>query len=218
MISIHTILIGQAQTLTDDHGTWTSAIVRRPVSGPIMLTHRGLDGDAVADTEHHGSPDQAVCCHALAHYAYWNDVYALKGAGVVLGPGSVGENWTIAGAIEADLCVGDVFRVGDAVVQISAPRYPCSKQERKLGLPAFLRRTLETLRTGWYMRVVTPGMVCAHDVCVLEQRPYPDLTIQWLNEGVHRQFMPDVAQRLLDLPEVGSAWKRVLSLKLTKQI
>jgi MOSC domain-containing protein YiiM len=62
---------------------------------------------------------------------------------------------------EADVCVGDVFVVGSARVQVSGPRYPCAKQERKLGLPDFLRRTMATRRTGFYLRVLTPGTVQA---------------------------------------------------------
>ena len=157
MIHIHTQLIGQPQSITDRRGTWSSAIFRRPITGPVELQHRGLVGDQVADTEHHGSPDQAVCCHPLGHYVYWNRVYALDTADTMLGPGSVGENWTLSDATEQDLCIGDVFAVGDARVRVSGPRYPCTKQERKLKLPMFHRRTLQTLRTGLYLRVLTPA-------------------------------------------------------------
>src|SRR5690349_6324938 len=118
VIRIHTISIGEPQTVSDARGTWRSAIFRAPVAGAIALGERGLAGDQVADTEHHGSPDQAVCCHTLDHYAYWNDLYDLDGA-AALGPGSVGENWTLSGAGEDDICVGDIFAVGGAVVQVS---------------------------------------------------------------------------------------------------
>ncbi len=77
MIQIHTIAIGRPQTLTDERGNWRSAIRRTPVSGPIVLGPRGLEGDRVADTKHHGSPAQAVCCHSLDHDTRWNTVYGL---------------------------------------------------------------------------------------------------------------------------------------------
>src|SRR5262249_40489384 len=131
MIHIHTLLIGQPQTITDERGTWRTAIFRTPVSGPVELQQRGLAGDQVADVDHHGSPDQAVCCHPLDHYAYWNRVYARVVPGTMLGPGSVGENWTLSDATERDICAGDIFTVGSAQVQVSGPRYPCTKQERK---------------------------------------------------------------------------------------
>jgi MOSC domain-containing protein YiiM len=114
MITIHTQLIGQPQTMTDERGTWRSAIFRTPVTEPIFLQPRGLAGDQVADTKHHGSLDQAVCCHPLAHYAFWNDYYQLESEDTRLGPGSVGENWTLTSAAEADFAVGDIFQVGEA--------------------------------------------------------------------------------------------------------
>jgi MOSC domain-containing protein YiiM len=66
---IHTISIGQPQTYSDERGTWRSAIYRTPVTGPIELRLRGLAGDQVADTDNHGSADQAICCHPIKHYA-----------------------------------------------------------------------------------------------------------------------------------------------------
>src|ERR1044072_9065924 len=119
MIRIHTLLIGQPQEVTDERGTWRTAIFRTPAEGPVALLARGLDGDQVADKKHHGSPDQAVCCHSLEHYAEGNSAYGLIDPGTMLGPGSVGENWTMEGVTERTLCIGDVFTVGTARVQVS---------------------------------------------------------------------------------------------------
>jgi MOSC domain-containing protein YiiM len=214
MIRILTLLIGQPQTITDERGTWRSAIFRTPVAGPVALERRGLAGDQVADTAHHGSPDQAVCCHPLEHYAYWNAVYGLDTPDMMLGPGSVGENWTLIEATESDICVGDIFTVGSARVQVSGPRFPCMKQERKLQLAAFHKRTLETLRTGFYLRVLTPGTVQAGDVWLLEARPHADLTLHAINVCAHHTFDKVLAQRLLETPELSAGWKRILSAKL----
>ena len=72
----------------------------------------------MADRKHHGSPDQAVCCQPIEHYDFWNDEYP----DAALGPASVGENWTISGGNEQTVCVGDVYQVGSARVQVSASR------------------------------------------------------------------------------------------------
>jgi MOSC domain-containing protein YiiM len=211
MIRVHSLLIGQPQMITDERGTWQSAIFRTPISEPVELQMRGLAGDQVADTANHGSPDQAVCCHPLAHYTFWNEVYGLSTPGTMLGPGSVGENWTLSDVTEHDVCVGDIYKVGDgtARVQVSGPRYPCTKQERKLKLPEFHRRILETMRTGFYVRVLTPGMVQIGVGWVLEQRPQPELTVHAVNVCAHQAFDRDFAQRLLETPELGSGWKRI---------
>lgn len=214
VIRIHTLLTGQPGTMSDEKGTWRSAIFRTPVAGPVELEERGLAGDQVADTEHHGSLYQAVCCHPIDHYAYWNDLYGISGTDKALGPGSVGENWTLEGLTEHDACVGDIYAVGDARVQVTGPRYPCSKQERKVGLPGFLKRTMETRRTGFYLRVLTPGIVSAGDFLMLEERPYPELTVQRLNDNGHGEVEPGFARRALEIPELMPTWKYILRMKL----
>ena len=213
---LHAVHIGRPQTITDERGTWRSSIFRERVVGPVELGERGLAGDKVADTNHHGSPDQAVCCHSLAHYEYWNTVYNLQGD-EALGPGGVGENWTLAGALEPDLHIGDVFKVGSARVQVSAPRFPCAKQDRKLELPDLMKRTAETLRTGFYLRVLSPGVVEAGDVWVLEDRPQPELTLDDANACVHHAFDRKLAERLLSAPELAEGWKHIVGLRLKKQ-
>jgi MOSC domain-containing protein YiiM len=214
MIEIHSIHVGQPKTITDENGTWRSSIYREKVTGPIELGARGLVGDQVTDTKNHGSPDQAVCCHSLDHYDYWNDAYGLRATDQALGPGSVGENWTLVGAIEKEICIGDVYRVGVARVQVSGPRVPCYKQGRRLGLTDFRERTLDTLRTGFYLRVLAPGVVQAGDVWSLEEQPWPDLTLRAVNKCGHHELDVNVTERLIDTPELSESWQHILRRKL----
>jgi MOSC domain-containing protein YiiM len=216
MITIQAIFIGQPQTITDDQGTWQSSIFRIPVAEAIELTPRGLAGDQVTDTKNHGTPDQAVCCHPVDHYAFWNTAYELA-APNRLQSGSVGENWTLSGIDEATSCIGDVYTVGTAQVQITGPRVPCWKQERKLNLPAFHKRTLETLRTGFYIRVLTPGVVRPGDHWQLEDRPNPEITQHRVNVCAHHDFDVAFAHALLDVPELGSGWRMILNYKLANR-
>lgn len=217
MSIIHTLLIGRPQTMTDKRGRWSSAIYRQPTDEPIMLDIGGLAGDQVADTKHHGSADQAVCCHPLTHYDYWNKTYNLAES-QQLGPGAVGENWTLTDITEADIYVGDIYNVGEAQVQVTAPRYPCSKQERKTKLPGFLRKTKETLRTGFYLRVLKPGLVQAGDELLLVARPQPFITLQTVNEHLLHNFEPELAHTLLNTPELAAGWKKIIRLTLEKQL
>jgi MOSC domain-containing protein YiiM len=213
MIRIEAVFVGQPQTMTDEQGTWQSAIFRTAVSGAIELGRHGLAGDQVADTKNHGSPDQAVSCQPLDHYGFWNEFYGLDS----FGPGSVGENWTLRGADEREICVGDIYQVGSARVQVATPRYPCTKQDRKLNLPGFQQQIIANLRTGFYLRVLKPGMVQAGDEWVLEERPCPEVTIYRLNEHIHQSFDPVWAMQLLDVPELSGYWKRILEIFLRRR-
>jgi hypothetical protein len=147
MIRIHTILIGQPGVYSDAKGEWQSSIYRQPVAGPVALGARGLAGDRVTDVKNHGKPDQAVCCHPLAHYAYWNEVYGLTGA-EALGAGALGENWTLDGADETNICVGDVYDVGSARVQVVSPTdgdVALHITQSVLAQPSSLATTADTL-------------------------------------------------------------------------
>jgi MOSC domain-containing protein YiiM len=209
---IHTLSIGVPETRVDERGEWTSAIHRRPVAGPVLLTERGHAGDRVHDTRHHGSPDQAICAHPLEHYAFWNAEYETDS----FGPAILGENWTVSDANESNTYVGDVYRVGAAVVQVSSPRVPCSTQERKVGRKGFLGRSNKTQRTGWYLRVLTPGEVSAGDELILVTRPERAYSVAQVNENFHGQFDRAFAEELLGSPELAEGWKDMLRKRLSQ--
>ncbi|MCB0116214.1 MAG: MOSC domain-containing protein [Caldilineaceae bacterium] len=205
MISIHSIYTGQPQTYTSERGTWQSSIFRAPVEGPIELGERGLAGDQVSDTKNHGSPSQAVCCHPLEHYVFWNRSY-----GMSLQAGNVGENWTLAGAAEDEICINDVYRVGTARVRVSGPRVPCFKQAYRVQREDWVDLTIKELRTGFYLWVEKPGVVQAGDTWALEARSHPDASIQALNRCVYQKFDPALAQQLLTIPDLNPYWQRKL--------
>lgn len=209
MISIQSIHIGQPQTFHDEHGTWRSSIFRTEVEGPVELGERGLAGDQVADTRNHGNPSQAICCHSLEHYRFWNEHH-----GMSLVPGNVGENWTLEGADEDRIFLDDVYRVGTALVQVSGPRVPCVKQARRVGRADWLKLTLKELRTGFYLRVRTPGIVRAGDSWELAERGRTDASLRALNRCVYHDFDPEVARRFLTVPGLPRYWKDRLTREL----
>jgi MOSC domain-containing protein YiiM len=209
MIRIEAIFVGEPKSITDEKGTWLSAIYRACVEGPIELRERGLVGDQVADTKNHGRPGQAVCVHPIIHYDFWNAAYDLKDERR-LGPGSVGENWTISGGDEETVFCGDVYKVGTAIVQVSGPRGPCWKQERKLGLAGFLKRTIDSMRTGFYLQVLKPGMVKTGDNWELEDRSNEAISVNLVNQAAYRGLEPDLLDRVMRAESVVPGWKEIL--------
>jgi MOSC domain-containing protein YiiM len=213
MVSIQAIFVGEPRSITDEKGTWFSAIYRAQVEGPIELWETGLAGDRVADTKNHGRPGQAVCVHPITHYDFWNKTYDLEVA-QRLGPGSVGENWTISGGNEQTIFCGDVYRVGTAIVQVSGPRGPCSKQERKLGLPGFLKRTIDSMRTGFYLKVLQSGIVNTGDNWDLQDRFDSAVSLELVNQAAYRPFEADVFGQVLRSGGLVPEWKDMLLAKL----
>jgi MOSC domain-containing protein YiiM len=182
LIAMH---VGTPRTLGEGTGStgpdWTTSFIRDPHPGPLHLHRLGLSGDAPADTRHHGGPDKAVLLYTAAHYPRWRDEYPQ----LPIGPGGLGENWTVDGLSENTVCIGDVYRIGDAVVEVSQPRIPCWKISRRWAVEGLTERVRESGRTGWYVRVLQEGMVRAGDTLELTRRPYPDLTVARANDVIH---------------------------------
>ncbi len=147
-------------------GPETTAIFKAAVPGPVQISARGLDGDAVGDTRVHGGPDQAAYLYFGADYAHWEVLL-----GRSLPPGVFGDNLTVAGHEEQaatvssrELWVGDRIAVGPVILEVTAPRIPCGTFARRMDLPAsFVDRFRGELRPGVYTRVIESGSLSVGD-------------------------------------------------------
>ena len=212
--SIVSLNVGRPQSRGHDGAAdpldqpWTSGIFKAPVDGPVALTPTGVEGDGQADLAVHGGPDKAVCAYAADHYPAWRSELGLPGFSV----GAFGENLSIGGLDEQMVCVGDVWAIGEVVVQVSQPRQPCWKLGRKWRMPAFPDRVVKSGRTGWYFRVRRPGPVTVGAVLVLVERPHPEWTIAAANAVMHQRVGDTAALALL--PELAASWRATLQKRL----
>ena len=147
-----------------------TGILKRPVEGRVAVGLLGLVGDEVGNPKHHGGPDQAVYLYGADDYAWWS-----AGLGRGLEPGTFGENLTLPGLGEARL--GDRYRVGTALLEVTAPRVPCSTLAGRMGEAGFVKRFAEAGRPGAYARVLEPGEVAAGDEARLIPAPPEHPTI-----------------------------------------
>ena len=188
-----------------------SAIVKSPVTGPVAVGPLGLVGDAQGDLIRHGGVDKAVHVYPLAHYATWaRDLPALADR---FTPGSFGENIILDGLTEADVCIGDVFDLGTARVDLSQARQPCWKLNLRFGLSDMARRVQDSGRTGWYLRVLMPGKVSAGDALRLVARPNPGWPLNRVWRLLYRDA-PDTAplREFTGLKGLSASW-RALALR-----
>ena len=140
--------------------TVRTGIFKEPVNRRIILRTLNLEGDGQADRENHGGMYKAVYAYSIEHYEYWKREL---GRGDFT-PGQFGENFTVQGMAEDDVHIGDIFRVGGALVQVTQPRAPCYKLGLKMGMPQFPKLFLSSGRVGFYLRVLEEGEVGAGDV------------------------------------------------------
>jgi MOSC domain-containing protein YiiM len=162
---------------------WTSAIFKEPVQGAVWVGKTGLTGDGQSDLEHHGGPEKAVFAYAFENYTYWQ-----KELGVPeITSGAMGENLVMEQITEESISIGDIFEIGEAVVQVSQPRQPCWKPARRFKVKNLALLLQNTGRTGWYFRVLKEGSVEKGQSFTLVDRPYPQWTIQKCNQIIHAE-------------------------------
>lgn len=205
------VRVGQPQTIHDAE-EWVTAFFKNAVSGPILLRSSNLDGDRQADRRVHGGPDKAVCVYSGDHYPAWRDELGRSD----MGSGGFGENFTVSGQAETDVCLGDRFRVGEAVVEVSQPRGPCQKLARRWDRPDLPKRVVASGRSGWYLRVIQEGHVEAGQSLQLIERPFGDWTIARVNDvtyGLGDTTYID-RQELVRCPALAGSWQRALGRKV----
>jgi MOSC domain-containing protein YiiM len=131
-----------------------TGIFKHAVDGPVMVRALNLDGDQQADPSVHGGVDKAVYLYPAEHYEAWRLELDRE-----LAYGHFGENLTVTGLLEEDVRIGDQLQVGEALLEVTQPRVPCFKLGIKMGDQHFLRRFLESGRSGFYCRVLCEGTV-----------------------------------------------------------
>ena len=151
----------------------STGIYKTPVQQPVWLGKLTLDGDDQADKKVHGGAHQAAYCYPLEHYAHWQPKLAMSR----LSYGTFGENFTITGLNEDNICIGDTLQIGEAVVQVTMPRIPCFKLAHKLGNPKIIKEFLHSGRSGFYLRVLSEGLVKAEDAIKIISRDPLAITI-----------------------------------------
>lgn len=186
---------------------WTTGIFKTAVCGPVWLSKLNLTGDGQADLSVHGGEHKAINVYPSEHYLSWRQELHLPD----LPYGAFGENFTTGNLLENEVCIGDVFRVGDAVVQVSQPRQPCWKLERRLGINDLIARVKQTGRTGWYFRVMQEGYVEAGNMFFLLERPYPQWTVATAYSIMsNRRSDVESAHALSRCPALAPRWQENL--------
>jgi MOSC domain-containing protein YiiM len=215
-VSIGTVLgvqVGLPKDLVDDRGrVWRSGFGKQPVVGAVRLDIDGLAGDGQADLRVHGGPDKAVCVYSVVRYAHWEHELGREHESGVgrLRAGAFGENLSVGPVSEDDVCVGDTWALGDAIVQVSQPRGPCWKLARVWGVKDLAVRFQRTGYTGWYLRVLRPGILHAGQEIVLQERPHPDWTVLRANH-VYYGADDDERAELAACPALGRSWREKLT-------
>ena len=194
----------------------STGIFKEPVEGSVMMRKLNLDGDRQADLSVHGGPYKAVYAYPAHHYEYWRKELP----GMELPWGMFGENFTLEGAEEAAVNIGDQFEIGEggAAVMVTQPRMPCYKLGIKFGRSDILKRFLASGRTGFYFSVLHEGEVKAGDSVRLTKRDEHDVTVA----DIVRLYAKDKRdwdgmRRAIEVEALPESWREYFRERLEKE-
>lgn len=197
------------------HGV-PSAICKEARDGAIWIGLAGILGDEQGDRVHHGGPEKAIHHYAFDHYEGWRCEFPDSGP-LFDRAGLFGENFCTRGLTEDIVCVGDVFEVGGAMLQISQARQPCWKLDVRTGIRGMAARMQETGRTGWYYRVLSPGPVEAGNRLRLVERLNPEWSLRRLLHYLYADPLNRPALRQISgLGALSLSWRQLAERRLQR--
>jgi ferredoxin-NADP reductase/MOSC domain-containing protein YiiM len=191
----------------------STGIFKQPVDGPVAVRFLNLEGDGQADLWAHGGSFRSVYVYPAEHYDYWASELRRDD----FGPGQFGENFTVVGMLENEIRVGDRFRIGTALVEVSQPRVPCFKLAIKMGIENFQARFLKEGRLGFYLRVLEEGQVSAGDRFEFIARDPHGMSVRAVSDLLYfdRDDL-DATRQALSIGALSQGWKVSFEERLQK--
>jgi MOSC domain-containing protein YiiM len=197
---VASVNLGRPRLLTINGVPRKTGIFKVPAEGPVLLENDAVAGDSVVDTAVHGGYDKAVYAYAAEDYEWWSGE-----RGRELGPGDFGENLTTEGIAIGDARIGERWRAGRALLEVSEPRQPCSTLGAKMGDQRFVKRFAKALRLGTYLRIIEPGEVAAGDPIEVVERPDHDVTVALLGRVLFDDS--SLGPQILAADALTDAWR-----------
>ena len=191
-----------------------SGIAKQVLSGRIWCGERGLHGDEQGDRLFHGGPDKAVHHYPREHYPFWRG--QLGERELWSHPGAFGENISTTGCSEHDVCIGDRFSLGEALLEVSQARQPCWRLNLRFAQSDMSRLVQQSGKTGWYYRVLQSGWIAAGDELILQARPHPQWPLSRILDVLYcRPVEPDLLHELLAIGNFPPSWRGMFEKRLS---
>ena len=213
MAKLLSVNVGLPKDVSWGGRTVHTGIWKRPVAGPVLVRRLNIDGDGQGDLAGHGGEMRAVLVYQRESIEYWReqlglDLDAFGPPGSFSSFGSFGENFTVDGLSDDEVCVGDRYRIGGAEFEVSQPRVTCYRVGLRLGVPALPELLVAQHRPGFYLRVITEGPVQAGDEIVRTRRGRHEMSIAEIDAllylpGRNRQRLRQAA----DIPALSPGWQ-----------
>ena len=202
-----TLFAGGIRPLPPDNRA--TGIFKSVLHSAVLVGRNGLAGDVQADRRVHGGPEKAVHQYPVRNYALLTEAFPEVGS--LLVPGALGENLSVAGWDEANVCIGDIFRLGEAIIQVSQPRTPCWKIDSRFGVEGMTRYIDRSGLAGWYFRVIEEGITGPEGEFSLIERGVHEVTVERLL-ATWREHRPaaEILETIASIPALSANWVKKL--------
>ena len=223
MASLLSVNVGMPKDVAWRGRTVRTGIWKTPVSGPRLARRLNLDGDGQGDRAGHGGEMRAVLVYQAEAIAYWRTQLGREGSGTdgwggEFGYGAFGENLTVDGLADDEVCIGDRYRIGEAEFEVTQPRVTCYRLGLRLDAPTLPSLLVQRHRPGFYMRVITEGHVQAGDAVVRTRRGPHELTVADVDALL---YLPDrdraQLKAVVDIPALSPGWRQSFQDLLDKE-
>ena len=212
-MTLQSVNVSIPKEVPHDGKAVATGIFKEPVAGRLMLRRLNLEGDGQADLWGHGGAVRAVYAYSRENYDYWAGELGRGDFAI----GQFGENFTVTGMPDDEVCIGDVYRIGGALPEVSQPRIPCYKLALKMGIAGFQNRFLESGRVGFYFRVLEEGEVGTGDDVVLIRRDPRGMTVRAVNDLLYfDKGNLEGTRQALQIPALAHGWKGSFAEQLAK--
>jgi MOSC domain-containing protein YiiM len=211
-MTVLSVNVSQPTTVAYRGRSVTTGIFKSPVACRVMVRRINLDGDRQADLSVHGGTDKAVYVYPSEHYRKWAEELGRRD----LAFGQFGENLTVEGMREETVHIGDIFRIGSALLEVTQPRIPCYKLGLRMGSAQFPKKFLSSNRTGYYVRVLEEGDVGVGDSIERIATDPERMTIrQTVRLAFFEQGNVAMLQKVLGIQALSQEWRSMLQEHLT---
>ena len=205
MGTLVSVNVGLPENVDWQGRTVYTGIWKTPVAGRVMVRRLNIDGDGQGDLAGHGGEQRAVMVYQTESYDFWKTHLRRDD----LRPGHFGENFTVSGLGDDEVCIGDRYRIGEAEFEVSQPRVTCFRVGMRLNEPDMPNLLVAHHRPGFYFRVITQGHVEAGDAVVRTRRGRHELTVADIDALL---YLPGRnIQRLrkaVDVPALSPGWQQ----------
>lgn len=196
--------VGLPQDIEWQGKTVHTAVWKRPVSGRVMVRRLNIDGDGQGDLGGHGGEHRAVMVYQAASYRYWEHFLGRT----TLDYGSFGENLTVDGLADDEVTIGDRYRIGDALLEITQPRVTCYRVGMRMQEPRMTNLLVAHRRPGFYFRVIEEGLIGSGDA-ITKEREGSGMTVAEIDALLYLPGKtPAKLKRATQIPALSKGWRQ----------